>query len=555
MLRAEKGAYVYLRDVAQVLDGFEEEKRITEINSSRGMMMMVQKRSGANTVAVARETTRELERLKPNLPRDIELHLVADTSTDIVNSINNVSNAVKWAFVFVVLVALLFLRNLRSALIIAMTIPFSLIMAFIFMWTMGWTINIISMSSLAVAMGMVVDNAVVVLENITKKVEAGAAPREAAMFGSEEVGTAVSASTLTTIVVFVPLIFLEGESGVMFKQLGGLLTATLVASMVCALWLDPDAGRWLLQTPGTSRRGWARAWPPSMPAPTADLKPWMPLMAVSCAGPCARGEAVCGVGHGAAGRRRPGLPDGRVGICRKMISDRLTIEVELDIGTRVEETAEVCRRVIPVALAAAGPGNVKTYSIRCGESRGMDTSSNTPHRPGADAPGGDPRAREEFQDHRSPRRRTRWRAGRKWSRLPLQRGRGREQGAKPIIIEVTGFDFDILQGIAESCRHRPRHARRGGGEHRPGHGPAELHVEIDRVKGGASERVADCPGIAHPVLRHGGHQIHENGSTTFCCALTNPSGFAGRSCARRTYRRRRRIRLDSVAEIVDAPVR
>ena len=220
--------------------------------------MIVQKRSGANTVAVAREITAELERLKPNLPRDIELHLIADTSTDIVNSINNVTSTIRWAFVFVVLVVLLFLRNLRSGLIIALTIPFSLIIAFIFMWTMGWTINIISMSSLAIAMGMVVDNAVVVLENITKKVEAGVAPREAAMFGGSEVGMAVSASTLTTIVVFFPLIFLRSEAGVMFKQLGGLLTATLLASLVCAL-LTPMLGSKLLRPPEINARAW-RVW-------------------------------------------------------------------------------------------------------------------------------------------------------------------------------------------------------------------------------------------------------------------------------------------------------
>ena len=134
-------------------------------------------------------------------------------------------------------------------MIIALTIPFSLILAIIFLWTMGWTINIISLASLAIAMGMVVDNAVVVLENITTKVDKGMAPREAAMFGSEEVGMAISASTLTTIVVFVPLIFLEGEAGIMFKQWGGLLVATLTASLVCALWLTPMLGSRLLRTP------------------------------------------------------------------------------------------------------------------------------------------------------------------------------------------------------------------------------------------------------------------------------------------------------------------
>lgn len=247
VIRSEGGTYLHLGDVARVVDGFEDEEAVTETNGRRGMMLMVQKRSGENTVSVARAVTAELEKLKPTLPRDIQIHLIADSSADITHSIANVTRTVEWGLLFVVLVTLFFLRSLRSALIIALTIPFSLIAAVIFLYAMGWTINIISMSSLAVAIGMVVDNAVVVLENITKKIESGAAPREAGMFGSAEVMTAIMASTLTTIVVFLPLVFMTGEAGVMFKQLGGLLTATLCASMVCALWLTPMLGSKLLQ--------------------------------------------------------------------------------------------------------------------------------------------------------------------------------------------------------------------------------------------------------------------------------------------------------------------
>ncbi len=557
VLRAEKGAYVYLRDVAQVLDGFEEEKRITEINSSRGMMMMVQKRSGANTVAVARETTRELERLKPNLPRDIELHLVADTSTDIVNSINNVTNAVKWAFVFVVLVALLFLRNLRSALIIALTIPFSLIMAFIFMWTMGWTINIISMSSLAVAMGMVVDNAVVVLENITKKVEAGAAPREAAMFGSEEVGTAVAASTLTTIVVFVPLIFLEGESGVMFKQLGGLLTATLAASMVCALWLTPMLGSKLLRT-------------------VKDQQARMGARLAAFHVRADRGFQAVDAAYGRLLRRALRARWLVVALAMALLvggvlvfltvgseyapeddSDRLTIRVELDIGTRVEETAEVCRRVIPVALAAAGPGNVKTYSIRCGESRGMDTSSGTHI--------GQVRmrlvgTRERAKSSKTIGRETADQVAR-WPEVvkvtTSSGGMGPGQGAKPIIIEVTGFDFDILQGIAEEVAAIVR-ATPGAVEVNIARdmGRPELHVEIDRVKAAAHGLNVSQIARGLRTLFYGtaATKFHEEDDEyDILLRLDEPHrvSLADLARAELTAEDGRRIRLDSVAEIVE----
>jgi HAE1 family hydrophobic/amphiphilic exporter-1 len=557
VLRADKGAYVYLRDVAQVLDGFEEEKRITEINGSRGMMMIVQKRSGANTVAVAREITAELERLKPNLPRDIELHLIADTSTDIVNSINNVTSTIRWAFVFVVLVVLLFLRNLRSGLIIALTIPFSLIIAFIFMWTMGWTINIISMSSLAIAMGMVVDNAVVVLENITKKVEAGVAPREAAMFGGSEVGMAVSASTLTTIVVFFPLIFLRSEAGVMFKQLGGLLTATLLASLVCALWLTPMLGSKLLRS--------ARDQRARMSARLAALH--------------ARAEGVFQALDHAYGRLlRQALGARWVVIVVSLVllvgggllfwvvgseyfpeddTDRLTIRVELDIGTRVEETAEVCRRIIPLALEAAGEGKVRNYSMRCGEGGGWGGASGTHI--------GQVQLRLVGSLERAKTAKAIGRAVadqvERWPEVvkvsTTAGGMGPGHGAKPIKIEVTGFDFDILQGIAEQVAAIVR-STPGAVEVNIARdmGRPELHVEIDRVKAAAHGLNVSQVARGLRTLFYGtsATKFHdEDEEYDIMLRLDEPHRVETADLARAelTTADGRRIRLDSVASLVE----
>lgn len=557
VLRAKGGAYVYLRDVAQVRDGFEEEKRITETDGRRGMMMMVQKRSGANTVDVAREVTRELNRLQPTLPRDLQFHLIADTSTDITRSINNVSRTVQWAFVFVVLVTLVFLRNLRSSLIIALTIPFSLIAAFIFMWTMGWTINIISMSSLAVAIGMVVDNAVVVLENITKKVERGTAPREAAMFGSEEVGTAVTASTLTTIVVFVPLLFLRGESGVMFKQLGGLLTATLLASMVCALWLTPMLSSKLLRTPAeqSAHRG----------ARLAALHE--------------RGERFFAAIDAAYGRllRRAlrarglvivlavGLLAGGVILFRTVgseyapedDSDRLTIKVYLGIGTRVEETAAVCRRIIPVALEAAGRDHVLTYSMRCGESRGMDADSGTHI--------GQVRLRlvGATQREKSSKAIGREVADRisRWPEIikvsTSGGGMGPGGGAKPISIEVTGFDLDLLQGMAEEVATIVR-ATPGAVDVNIARelGRPEIHIQLDRVKVAAHGlNVSQVAGNLR-TLFYGqtATQFHqEEDEYDILLRLDEPhrSSVADLARAEITAPDGRRVRLDSIADIVE----
>lgn len=557
VLRSENGAYVYLRDVAKVLDGFEEEKRITEIGGSRGMMMMIQKRSGANTVDVAKQVTKELERLKPTLPRDLEFNLIADTSTDITNSINNVSNTVKWAFLFVVLVTLLFLRSIRTSLIIALTIPFSLITAFIFMWIMGWTINIISMSSLAVAIGMVVDNAVVVLENITRKVEHGTAPREAAMFGSEEVGTAVAASTLTTIVVFVPLIFLRGESGVMFKQLGGLLTATLLASMVCALWLTPMLSSRLLRT-----------------AKEQKAKTGSRLAAIH-----ERGDRIFSAVEAAYGRLLRRALHARWLVIAAAValfagglvlfktvgseyapeddSDRLTIKVELGIGTRVEETAKVCRRIIPLALEAAGEGHVRNYSMRCGEGRGMDSSSGTHI--------GQVQLRLVSPTQRDKTSKAIGRAvADKVSRWPevvkvstSGGGMGPGRGKKPISIEVTGFDFDILQGIAEEVAGIIRKTP-GAVEVNIARdvGRPEIHIEIDRVKAAAHGLNVSQVARNLRTLFYGTTATkfrEEDDEYNVLLRLDEPhrQTIADLAEAEITAADGRRVRLDSVASIVE----
>lgn len=243
------GSLLRIRDVAEVEDSFEEVKQYVETMGRSGMMMMVQKRTGANTVAVCQAVREELERLKATLPQDIQFYVVNDSSTFITQSIANVRGTVLWGGFFVILVSFFFLRNLRSSLVIVFTIPFSLIIAFTFMFFMGWTINMISLSALAIAIGMVVDNAIVVLENITAHISRGVRVREASMFAASEVGLSLLASTATTICVFFPMVFVQGATGIIFKQLGGLVTATLLASLCCALLLTPMLSSQLLSPP------------------------------------------------------------------------------------------------------------------------------------------------------------------------------------------------------------------------------------------------------------------------------------------------------------------
>lgn len=237
---------VYLKDVAEVADSFKEETMFVRSNNIPSVMMMVQKRSGANTVDVVRRVRKELARLESLLPGGIKFAVLMDNAEHIEQSVNDLSQTIYWGGIFVVIVVFFFLRQFLPSLIIALTIPFSLIIAFTFMYFFGYTINIISLSSLAIAIGMVVDNAIVIVDNIVRKLERGQKPKEAAIFGSSEVGLAVSASTFTTVVVFLPMVFITGVVGVFFKQLAVMITVTLLASLFTALTFSPTlASLWL----------------------------------------------------------------------------------------------------------------------------------------------------------------------------------------------------------------------------------------------------------------------------------------------------------------------
>jgi len=252
----QAGRLVYLKDAALVEDSFKEETMRVRSNGRLGMMLMVQKRSGANTVEVAGQLKKKIKQLEESLPGDARLSVLLDSSEHIGQSIKDLSQTVYWGGLFVILVVFFFLRQLSPSLIISLTIPFSLIIVFIFMYFLGYTINIMSLSSLAIAIGMVVDNAIVVTDNAYRYREKGSNPRDAAILGTSEVGLAVSASTLTTVVVFLPMAFLSGITGIMFKQLAVLVTVTLLASLFTALTFTPMlCSKLLKHIPGKNSPG------------------------------------------------------------------------------------------------------------------------------------------------------------------------------------------------------------------------------------------------------------------------------------------------------------
>ena len=233
------GKTIYLRDVARVVDGIEERYQEAYVNGIPGAQIIIQKQADANAVNVIRGVKKEMKKIEKNLPSDIEIRTVMDSSDNILNTLNSLKETILVTFLIVMLVVYLFLGRWRATFIIVLAIPISLLASLMYLWATGNTLNIVSMSALSIAIGMVVDDAIVVLENISTHLERGAKPKEAAVHATQEVGISVIASTLTMLAVFMPLTMIKGMAGVMFKQLGWITSIIMIVSTIGALTLIP----------------------------------------------------------------------------------------------------------------------------------------------------------------------------------------------------------------------------------------------------------------------------------------------------------------------------
>ena len=233
------GKTIYLRDVARVVDGVEERYQEAVINGVQGAQIVIQKQADANAVNVIRGIKKEMKKIEKNLPSDISITTVMDSSDNILNTLNSLKETILVTFLIVMLVVYLFLGRWRSTFIIVLAIPISLLASLMYLWATGNTLNIVSMSALSIAIGMVVDDAIVVLENISTHLERGAKPKEAAVHATQEVGISVIASTLTMLAEFMPLTIIKGMAGVMFKQLGWITSIIMIVSTIGALTLIP----------------------------------------------------------------------------------------------------------------------------------------------------------------------------------------------------------------------------------------------------------------------------------------------------------------------------
>ncbi len=234
-----EGRAVYLRDVATLRDGSEEREQESYTDGVRSARITIQKQTGANTVNVIKNVKKALNEIQKTLPSDIKITTIVDSSTNIINTINTLKETIAITFLVVMLVVFLFLGNLTSTVIIILSIPIALLASLTYLYATGNTLNIISMSALTIAIGMVVDDAIVVLENVSTHLARGEKPKEAAVHGTSEVGISVIASTLTMLCVFLPLTMVSGMAGIMFKQLGWIVSLIMIVSTTAALTLVP----------------------------------------------------------------------------------------------------------------------------------------------------------------------------------------------------------------------------------------------------------------------------------------------------------------------------
>ncbi len=241
------GKNVYLKDVARVSDSVEERTQETYNDGVQGAMIVIQKQTGANSVEIADKVRAALPSLQAKLPSDVKLDVIVDTSENIKNTIYSLADVIRDALIFVGLVVFIFLGRWRSCVIILITIPLSLVASFIYLGVTGSSLNIISLSSLSIAIGLVVDDAIVVLENVTTHIERGSHPKQASVHGTNEMALSVIASTLTLFAVFFPLTLVSGMTGVLFRELGWMVCIIMAVSLICALTLTPMMCSQLLQ--------------------------------------------------------------------------------------------------------------------------------------------------------------------------------------------------------------------------------------------------------------------------------------------------------------------
>ena len=460
------GKNIFVKDLANVRDTIRDVNLDERINGQNGIRMVIMKQTGANTVAIVKKVKKMMtEDIMPGLPPDIKAQIIYNSAQTIQNSIDGLSEAVMLAFVFVALVVMFFLGRWRATLIIILSIPISLICAFIYLFVADSSINIISLASLTIAVGIVVDDAIVVLENIMRHIERGSRPREAAIYATNEVWVSVIATTMVIVAVFLPLTMLSGQAGILFKEMGWIVSICITVSATVAIALTPMLSSLLLKSKKeiinekgeveeiSANANWyentVMKWLAALDKWYANLLRWClghklvtSLIAL----------AVVIIGFSPVFMGKIGF-----NFMAQQDNGYMSLKIELQRGTRVEESMRVARQ-IEADLKSLAP-EIKLIASTTGSSDDagfsalMNQSSNNIITMTVTFPERSQRQRTVFEIAEVFRQYLGNRADVVFSNVSTNMGFG-GSGNNNVSVEIYGYDFEATNKVAEEIKNK-----------------------------------------------------------------------------------------------------
>ncbi len=460
------GKNIFVKDLANVRDTIRDVNLDERINGQNGVRMVIMKQTGANTVAIVKKVKKMMtEDIMPGLPPDIKAQIIYDSAQTIQNSIDGLSEAVMLAFVFVALVVMFFLGRWRATLIIILSIPISLICAFIYLFVADSSINIISLASLTIAVGIVVDDAIVVLENIMRHIERGSRPREAAIYATNEVWVSVIATTMVIVAVFLPLTMLGGQAGILFKEMGWIVSICITVSATVAIALTPMLSSLLLKSKKeiVNEKGEveeisanANWYENTVMKWLAALDKWYANLLRWCLGHklvtslIALTVVIIGFSP---------VFMGKIGFNFMAQQDNgyMSLKIELQRGTRVEESMHVARQ-IEADLKSLAP-EIKLIASTTGSSDDagfsalMNQSSNNIITMTVTFPERSQRQRTVFEIAEVFRQYLGNRADVVFSNVSTNVGFG-GSGNNNVSVEIYGYDFEATNKVAEEIKNK-----------------------------------------------------------------------------------------------------
>lgn len=460
------GKNIFVKDLANVRDTIRDVNLDERINGQNGVRMVIMKQTGANTVAIVKKVKKMMtEDIMPGLPPDIKAQIIYDSAQTIQNSIDGLSEAVMLAFVFVALVVMFFLGRWRATLIIILSIPISLICAFIYLFVADSSINIISLASLTIAVGIVVDDAIVVLENIMRHIERGSRPREAAIYATNEVWVSVIATTMVIVAVFLPLTMLGGQAGILFKEMGWIVSICITVSAIVAIALTPMLSSLLLKSKKeiVSEKGEveeisanANWYENTVMKWLAALDKWYANLLKWCLGhklvTSLIALAVVIIGFSPVFMGKIGF-----NFMAQQDNGYMSLKIELQRGTRVEESMRVARQ-IEADLKSLAP-EIKLIASTTGSSDDagfsalMNQSSNNIITMTVTFPERSQRQRTVFEIAEVFRQYLGNRADVVFSNVSTNVGFG-GSGNNNVSIEIYGYDFEATNKVAEEIKNK-----------------------------------------------------------------------------------------------------